>query len=164
MERDITKVPADAIGNIANSQFADIGCIDGVMHRAGRPAIMRELDSIRTEIGITRPGGKPSSPVRAARCRPRLPRRHPRGSPPTGVALSALLATRDRKGGTDVDASCGQYGHLWPPDRCSRRNRGANRLGFHPLGGDKPRTFVLLKAAAFAALERAARDDGASAS
>ncbi|MEX2299945.1 MAG: macro domain-containing protein, partial [Bryobacterales bacterium] len=51
VEGDITQVPADAIVNAANSALAGGGGVDGAIHRAGGPSIMKELDAIRPGIG-----------------------------------------------------------------------------------------------------------------
>jgi O-acetyl-ADP-ribose deacetylase len=51
MQGDITQIPVDAMANAANSALAGGGGVDGAIHRAGGPAIMRELDVIRAQSG-----------------------------------------------------------------------------------------------------------------
>ena len=56
-EGDITRIAVDAMANAANSALAGGGGVDGAIHRAGGPAIMRELDAIRAQAGGCPTGG-----------------------------------------------------------------------------------------------------------
>jgi O-acetyl-ADP-ribose deacetylase (regulator of RNase III) len=67
VEGDITKVATDAVANAANSALAGGGGVDGAVHRAGGPVIMRELEELRPEDGlppgqavVTSAGGLPA--------------------------------------------------------------------------------------------------------
>ena len=56
LKGDITAIRVDAIVNAANSELAGGGGVDGAIHRAGGPEIMRELDVIREKEGGCRTG------------------------------------------------------------------------------------------------------------
>jgi O-acetyl-ADP-ribose deacetylase (regulator of RNase III) len=56
VEGDITKLAVEAMANAANGSLAGGGGVDGAIHRAGGPSIMRELDEIRPKVGRLKAG------------------------------------------------------------------------------------------------------------
>ncbi len=56
MRGDITQVEVDAICNAANSALRGGGGVDGAIHRAGGPVLMKELDRIRAQQTLCHTG------------------------------------------------------------------------------------------------------------
>lgn len=164
---DITKVAADAIGNAANSRLAGGGGVDGAIHRAGGPSIMRELNTIRQQIGHCPPGEAVATSAGNLPARWVLHAVGPvyrDGSSGEPEALESCyrrcleLATQHQARTLTLPAiSTGVYGY--PVDAAARialrevvRFLGAGQTSVASV------TFVLFGDAAFSAFARAAHD------
>jgi O-acetyl-ADP-ribose deacetylase len=151
LQGDITTIPVDAIVNAANSGLHGGGGVDGAIHRAGGPAIMRECREL---------GGCPTGDAKATTAGD-LPARfviHAVG--PVwhggGQGEDELLASAYRRS-VEVAAelgcssvsfpaiSTGVYG--FPIERAAPIALGAARAAAEAAGGDWRLVFVLFSAA-----------------
>ncbi len=96
LKGDITREKADAIVNAANPELAGGGGVDGAIHRAAGPALMRECDKIRAAQGGCPTGSAVITPAGDLPCRYVIHAVGPvwRGG---GKSEDALLASAYRK-------------------------------------------------------------------
>ena len=157
---DITKFPADAVVNAANSALRGGGGVDGAIHRAGGPQIMAELRERYTGCPT---GGAVVTGAGMLPARWVIHAVGPRWSGGTRGERALLesayreaLARADELGARFVAIpaiSCGIYGY--PLDEGPAVAVGSVS---NPLGGEthvERATFVLLSPEAYAAFERA---------
>ena len=96
LKGDITREKADAIVNAANPELAGGGGVDGAIHRAAGPALMRECDKVRAAQGGCPTGSAVITPAGDLPCRYVIHAVGPvwRGG---GKSEDALLASAYRK-------------------------------------------------------------------
>lgn len=160
---DITRVAADAIANAANSALAGGGGVDGAIHAAGGPAIMKELVAIRA-----RQGGCPTGSAvatTAGRLRAKWvfhavgPIYHGgrSGEPELlGSAYRACLALAEEKGAKSIafpSISTGVYGY--PVRDAARIALAAVKAHLEGRTGLETVTFVLFDSRSLEAYEKA---------
>jgi O-acetyl-ADP-ribose deacetylase len=168
---DITRVSVDAIVNAANDRLSGGGGVDGAIHRAAGPSVMRELreryggrgcptgSAVLTGAGelqarvivhavgpIWRGGGQSEAELLASAYRSSLDRAREAGA--SSVAFPAI--------------SCGIYGY--PLDRAARVALRALRewLASHPGHGIDDITFVLRGEEVMAAFRAALAEEAAA--
>ena len=69
LQADITREQVDAIVNAANAELAGGGGVDGAIHRAAGPVLMRECDKIRAAQGGCPTGSAVITPAGNLPCR-----------------------------------------------------------------------------------------------
>ena len=165
VQGDITRIPADAIVNAANSHLSPGGGVDGAIHRAGGPAILADL-RLRYGEGRHCPTGDAVVTIAGA-----LPARwviHAvgpvwaggrRGEPELlASAYRASLAHADALGARTVTfpaISCGIYGYPLPQGaEVALDVVRAHLADGHPTSIEKA-TFVLYSADTRAAFSSA---------
>jgi O-acetyl-ADP-ribose deacetylase len=157
---DITRIPADAIVNAANSALAGGGGVDGAIHRAGGPAIMADL---RARYGHARRCPTGSAVVSVAGDMPARWVIHAvgpmwsggqRGEPELlAAAYRASLAHADALGARSITfpaISCGIYGYPLAEGARVALETVRDHLAAGPTSIERA-TFVLFSDETFAA-------------